>query len=504
MSERKSGILLHISSLPCEFGIGDLGPCAYRFVDFLNDAGQSYWQILPIHPTESVTGHSPYSGPSAFAGNILFVSPSLLADEGILTRKDMAMKPEFPAGAVDYDSVTAYKTGLCHRAYERFLSVASVRRAQKRKFDAFVKANASWLEDYALFAAIKNHFKGTSWTKWPEALRKREKGALRDFAQAHEDEMGRTKFLQYLFFKQWDGLKDYCAQKGVRLMGDMPIYVSLDSADVWAYPQNFKLDDALQPVAVAGVPPDYFSATGQRWGNPVYNWDALTASRFSWWAERFRSNFRLFDVLRIDHFRGLVQYWEIPANEPTAVNGRWADVPTDDFFKTLEERFSTPLPIIAEDLGYITEDVRAAMRRFGFAGMKVLLFAFNENMETHPYLPHNFKERCVVYTGTHDNNTVLGWFRDEATEREIANVQQYIGKTLSAGSVHWDFVRMAMESPAELAIIPMQDILGLGSEARMNKPAAQAGNWRWRVSPEAFDKNLLGKLRDLTAETKRA
>jgi 4-alpha-glucanotransferase len=503
MSERKSGILLHISSLPCEFGIGDLGPCAYRFADFLHEAKQAYWQILPINQTCPITGYSPYSSPSAFAANTLFISPRLLVKEGILHEEDVNVKPDFPAGTVDYDAVRAYKTGICHRAYERFASDVRVRRSQEKGINDFTAANAFWLEDYALFETIKDHFDRTIWTAWPKALRKRESGALRDFAKTHKDEINEIKLLQYLFFKQWDGLKDYCAKKSIRLMGDMPIYMDMDSVDVWTKPQNYKLDGEFRPVVVAGVPPDYFSATGQRWGNPVYDWDALRESQFSWWVERFRFNFRLFDVVRIDHFRGLVQCWEIPAPEQTAVNGQWADVPTDDFFNKLQECFLAPLPIIAEDLGYITEDVRDAMRRFGFPGMKVLLFAFNGNMEEHPYLPHNYEERCVVYTGTHDNNTVSGWFQDEASDQEIANIQHYIGKELSAGSVHWDFIRMAMESPAGLAIIPMQDILGLGSDARMNTPATNNGNWRWRVSPEAFDRGLLKKLRDLTLEAKR-
>jgi len=505
MSDRKSGILLHISSLPCEFGIGDLGPSAYRFVDFLYKAKQSYWQILPINPTDPISGHSPYSSLAAFAANVLFISPQFLAEEGILTDDDINGKPDFSSVSVQYEAAAAYKQMVLNRAYECFVSDPSIRRAHETAFNDFISENAFWLEDYALFVTIKDHLKGKIWMDWPESLRYREDKALRDFSETQKDELTKIKFFQYLFFKQWDKLKAYCANRGVRLLGDLSIYMNMDSVDVWRYPQNYKLDGQLRPVAVAGVPPDYFSETGQRWGNPVYDWNALKESRFSWWVERFRLNFRLFDTVRIDHFRGLVQCWEIPAHEETAVKGEWADVPTYDLFKTLEGTFSAPLSIIAEDLGYITEDVREAMRQFGFPGMKVLLFAFNGDMNEHPYLPHNYKDRCVVYTGTHDNNTVLGWFENGASDDEINNVRQYMNKEISPDSICQDLIHMAFHSAAEIAIVPMQDLLGLGKEARMNKPGTTGNeNWRWRLSADGLSEKVIERLSDITVKTGRA
>ena len=505
MSDRKSGVLLHISSLPGDFGIGDLGPNAYRFVDFLHTTKQHYWQILPINPTDPISGNSPYSSIAAFAANVLFISPQLLVEDGILTEKDIAVKPDFSSLSVQYEAVSAYKQTLLDRAFERFESDPAIRQSQKKEFNKFMSANAFWLEDYALFAAIKEHYHGHSWLDWPKPMRSREDAALRDFSVKHQSKILKIKFLQYLFSKQWKNLKSYCAKNDVRLFGDLPIYMNLDSVDVWCYPENYKLDDTLNPQMVAGVPPDYFSATGQRWGNPVYDWDVLKGSHFAWWVERFRFNFRLFDVVRIDHFRGLVQFWEIPAHEKTAVNGHWADVPTNDLFRTLKKSFSGRLSIIAEDLGHITDDVRAAMHRFGLPGMKVLLFAFNGDMKTHPYLPHNYKNRCVVYTGTHDNNTVLGWFEHEATGTEIDNVRQYTKKGISADHICWELIRMAFSSSAEIAIIPMQDLLGLGSEARMNIPGTIGGeNWRWRLSSQALTQELKRKLSNLTVKTGRA
>jgi len=503
MSERKSGLLLHISSLPGKFGIGDLGPCAYEFIDFLSATKQSYWQILPVNPTDAISQHSPYSSLSAFAGNILLISPQLLVTNGILCNKDIRLEESFPSENVCYEAVVSYKKKILDLAYERFMTDMSVRRMKEAEFNDFISANAFWLEDYALFVAIKDHFGGKIWTEWREGLRNRESAALRDFAEKNTEAINRVKFFQYLFFNQWAMLRAYGARENVRLIGDLSIYVNLDSADAWQHPQNYKLDDQKQPIAVAGVPPDYFSKTGQRWGNPVYNWEVLKTSGFSWWVARFKFHFKMFDMVRVDHFRGLVQCWEIPASETTAVNGKWADAPVDDLFRVLEKNCSAPLPIIAEDLGYITDDVREAMRRFNLPGMKVLLFAFNGDMNAHPYLPHNYAGRCVVYTGTHDNNTVLGWFTHEASAGEINNVEKYTGKNISFENISWDFIRLAMHSNAELAILPMQDVLGLGDGARMNKPATTDKNWCWRVSKDVFNDALTGQLCHLTLEAKR-
>jgi len=496
--ERKSGILLHISSLPCEFGIGDLGPCADRFVDFLRDSHQGYWQVLPINPTDSINEHSPYSSSSAFAGNILFISPQRLVDDGLLERGDIAISAPFPADTVDFEAVSEYKMRIYGLAYDRFGSNEEACQRHEIPFNEFCNNNSFWLNDYALFVTIKSHQDGVIWTQWPQPLRMREENALSEFSKAQCSEITKVKFLQYLFFNQWERLRNYCAKCGVRLIGDMAIYMATDSADVWAHPENYRLDENFKPTVVAGVPPDYFSDSGQRWGYPVYHWEAMTKTKYHWWIERFKFNFQLFDTVRVDHFRGLVQYWEIPANEQTAVNGKWVDVPTVDFLKTLEHVFSRPLAIIAEDLGHITDDVREVMNKFDIPGMKVLLFAFNDSMDEHPYLPHNYQPQCVVYTGTHDNNTVLGWFEHEATQNELDNVKAYLRKDISSDSINWDLIQLAFNSKAGLAMIPLQDALQLGSEGRMNKPATMNGNWRWRCSPEMLNSRLIKKLADMT------
>jgi 4-alpha-glucanotransferase len=420
-----------------------------------------------------------------------------------LEEEDVVANLNFSSGIVNYDAVAVSKIQLYQKAFDRFLSNSTEYKSLRKKFDEFVFKNSYWLEDYALFVAIKDRFNGKIWTSWPEALRKRKKKELEHFKQSHALQIHKTKFLQFLFFIQWKALRDCCQKQGVCLIGDMAIYVSWDSADVWAHPQNFKLDERFHPTGVAGVPPDYFSDTGQRWGNPVYDWESLEDAHFSWWVERFRHSFRLFDTVRIDHFRGLVQYWEIPANEQSAVIGKWEDVPTDHFFKALEKEFPKRFPIIAEDLGFITDDVREAMHRLGFPGMKVLLFAFNGDLKGHPYLPHNYKERCVVYTGTHDNNTVLGWYMDEATPNELVQVQKYLGKKISEQNICYDLIHLAFDSIAELAIIPLQDICELGGEARMNKPGTIQGNWQWRAEAGMFSDVVVQKLLKVTVVTKR-
>jgi len=503
-SNRKSGILLHISSLPCEFGIGDLGPSAYRFVDFLHNAHQGYWQVLPINPTDPINEHSPYCSSSAFAGNILFISPQLLTNVGLLESSDIVTKINFPNNYVDYEPVVEYKLHLCNLAYERYVSKEEVRQLHEIPFTNFCEQNAFWLNDYALFDTIKNQYDKAIWTSWPEPLRIRNADALNNFSEAHESDINKVKFLQYLFFAQWDQFKNYCEQKKIKLIGDMAIYMNFDSADVWAHCQNYKLDKSFKPIFVAGVPPDYFSTVGQRWGYPVYNWEEMKKTKYHWWMERFKFNFRLFDIVRVDHFRGFVQCWEIPSSEPNAINGKWIDVPTVDFLRTLEKLFSKPLAIIAEDLGFITEDVRDIMRQFNIPGMKVLLFAFNDNIEEHPYLPHNYQQPCVVYTGTHDNNTVLGWFENEATQKELNNIQKYIGRRISFDSINWDLIQLALDSKANLAMIPLQDALRLGSEGRMNKPATMQGNWRWRFSPKTLDSELIQTLSKMTSKADRS
>ncbi len=485
--------MLHITSLPSAYGIGDLGPGAYRFVDFLVESKQSFWQILPINPTIGACGHSPYSSTSAFAGNTLLISPKLLLDYGLLTQKDIVLKGEFPKDACDYEAVVVFKERILHRAYEHF----KISAKYKKDFHKFCKENSKWLDDYALFSSIRKAHNGKVWNTWEIALRDWQPQALGKIKKELEAEIEKEKFFQFLFFKQWFSLRKYCNGKGISLIGDMPIYVNFDSADVWANNNIFKLDVNKQPTHVAGVPPDYFSATGQLWGNPVYRWSKLKSLRYEWWIDRIGHNLKCFDYLRIDHFRGLVDYWEVKYGESTAVNGQWKKVPVKDFFNTLF-RYFPDLPIIAEDLGIITDDVRDALKRLGFPGMKVLLFAFGEDNPKHPYLPHNFIENCVVYTGTHDNNTSRGWFQSEAGHDEKQRVSRYLGKPVTKEKIHLELVRLAMASVAGLALFPMQDILGLDESARMNIPSVSHGNWWWRIAASQMNSSVSDMLAEMT------
>jgi 4-alpha-glucanotransferase len=494
---RASGILLHPISLPSPFGIGDLGPEAYRFVDFLARAGQKLWQVLPLSPTDPSRGHIPYSSASAVAGNPLLVSPELLVEENLLSAGDIRDLPRFPEDTIDYPGVVALKRRLLRLAWERFGSWTD-----RGDFVAFCGENIRWLEDYAVFMALKERYGGAPWSRWPAELRDRNNEALMAAIDELRDHITEEEFYQYLFFRQWGRLKAHCNGRGIRIIGDMPIYVDYDSADIWVDRRFFKLDADCRPTAVAGVPPDYFSDTGQLWGNPVYDWEDLKASRYDWWIRRFERNFHLYDILRVDHFRGLVSYWEIPAGAPTAVHGRWVNVPTDDFFGVLLERFH-PFPIIAEDLGIITDDVRDAIVRYGFPGMKILLFAFGKDLPENPYAPHNHVRNCVVYPGTHDNNTARGWFESEAEPEDRGRFLRYVGRTLEAGEVPWEFVRLALTSVADTAVVSMQDLLGLGEEARINTPATVEGNYRWRMRGGALDENLARRLRDLAVLTGR-
>ncbi|MCJ7594638.1 MAG: 4-alpha-glucanotransferase [Desulfobacterales bacterium] len=483
MSERRSGILFHITSLPSPFGIGDMGRGAYKFADFLATSKQGLWQILPLNPTDLVYGNSPYHSTFAFGGSSLLLSPELLAQEGFLDHGDLA-PPSFPEERVDFPGVVKYKDALLRRAYERFKG-----NGEPDGYREFCVENAYWLDDFALFASLKEHHQGRVWSEWPHGLRDREPEALQSWKREHHDRVEREKFVQYLFFKQWLALKVYCNGKGIKIIGDIPIYVVYDSADVWAHPGLFNLDHEKRPLTVAGVPPDYFSETGQLWGNPVYRWDAVQATNYDWWLKRLAHNMKLFDLLRVDHFRGFIAYWEVPATQRIATPGQWVKAPAMDFFKRLMDRFPS-LPIIAEDLGTITPDVLEVMDHFGFPGMKVLLFAFGEGLPSNPYAPHNHVRNCVVYTGTHDNNTTRGWFENEAAPRDKERLARYLGKDLNAETVHRDLIRLAMMSVADRVIIPMQDILGLGEEARMNLPAKKDGNWQWRL----LEKNLTSAL----------
>lgn len=492
MKRRASGILLHLTSLPSAFGIGDMGPAAYRFADFLAEAGQSLWQMLPLNPTL----YSPYHSYSAFAGNPLLISPELLHKDGLLDRREIR-RYAGKAESVDYRRASARKRPLLDSAYGRFKGNANP--AYRR----FCSENAHWLEDYCLFMALNTLFPRRTWNQWPSEIRRRRPKALEEKRRGLKEAMDRERFQQYVFFDQWMRLKRHCHNRGIQIIGDIPIYVTYHSSDVWANPELFKLDRNSRPSVVAGVPPDYFSDTGQRWGNPVYRWEALKDSGYRWWYRRFSHNLSLFDIVRLDHFRGLVAYWEVPTRAKTAVNGRWVEVPVYDFFDQLLRKFPC-LPIIAEDLGFITPDVREVMRRFNFPGMKVLLFAFGEDLPDNPYIPHNFDTNCVAYTGTHDTNTIRGWYETETTPQDRARLMGYLGRRVAPAALHWELIRLLMRSVADTVIVPMQDLLGLGETARMNRPATRQGNWQWRLSSSRTTSRLAQKLRDITEITGRA
>ena len=493
MNKRGSGILLHVTSLPSSYGVGDLGPEAYRFADFLAQTKQTYWQVLPLNPTNPVYGNSPYSSVSAFAGNTLLISPDLLLEEGLLSREDLEPIPPFPQARCDFSEAIRYKDKLLERVYQQFRQCGKGREP----FEAFCSENSLWLEDFALFVVLKDRFEGKVWNQWPKEVRDRNPAFLSAVKKELYDPLEKEKFHQYLFFKQWHSLRDYCQKKGVHLFGDLAIYVSLDSADVWANSGLFKLDRAKKPAFVSGVPPDYFSETGQLWGNPVYRWNVLKKSDYRWWRERIAHNLKLFDALRIDHFRGLVAYWEVPAGEKTAINGRWVKGPVHDFLNILKKNFPD-LPIVAEDLGLITPDVTAVMNRFALPGMKVLMFAFAEDHPMHPYLPHTYRKNFLVYTGTHDNNTVRGWFEGDASTEDKRRLFRYLGREVPVEEIPWALIRLAMMSVARAVILPMQDVLGLGGEARMNRPAVAYGNWEWRLLPEQITPMVSERLLEVT------
>jgi 4-alpha-glucanotransferase len=491
MSVRSSGILLHPSSLPSAYGIGDLGPSAFHFADFLIMTGQRLWQVLPLNPTESVYGHSPYHSPSAFAGNPLLISPQTLVQQGLLQPSESATVRRWPEQTVAFNRVVRFKQRLLERACERFGT-----EGDTADYERFCR-KADWLDDFALYMALRSHYRSRIWPEWPRSLRERRPKALQAARRTFKDPIRNQKILQYLFFQQWFTLKRYCNRRQIRLIGDMPIYMPLDSADVWTHPQCFKLNRSRRPKAVSGVPPDYFSATGQLWGHPVYDWAVLQEQNYGWWIDRMQHHLQLYDLTRIDHFRGLVAYWEVPARARTAVNGRWVPVPAEEFLGRLVKRFGR-LPVIAEDLGTITADVREVINRYGFPGMRVLLFAFGGDFPNGSFLPHRHEPNCVVYTGTHDNNTIRGWFEKEADPKTKTNLFRYLGREVPVEELHWELIRMAMMSTAETVIVPLQDVLGLGSEARMNRPASRRGNWLWRFGWDALDSETVERLREIT------
>ncbi len=495
--KREAGVLLHISSLPSKFGIGDLGPEAYRFIDFLEKAQQSYWQILPLNPTDAVNVHSPYSSFSAFGSNVLFISPEWLLDKKLISKNELKQKPRFSNRKVDFENVIAFKSFILDAAYQNFVNDEVL----QKEFDDYCRSHDEWLADFALFVVLKKIFNQQAWINWPKEVKYRHEEVLLKYKSQYADEITRVKFNQFIFDQQWQNLRSYAHQKGVKIMGDLPIYVNQDSVDVWENPKYFKLDEDFNPIVVAGVPPDAFSATGQRWGNPVYDWDTMKAHSFDWWVKRFKRNFEYFDCIRIDHFRGFINFWEIPISGE-ALDGHWTEVPTDEFFQTLKQSFPD-FPVVAEDLGMIDDRVKAKIQELGYPGMKILLFAFNGDLDHHPYLPHNFTENCVVYTGTHDNNTIMGWFKDEITPLEKTNLNAYLKKKINSKNVCWELIELAYASKAVLAIVPIQDVLGLGTAARMNKPATMEGNWDWKLLSGEVTNEHAQRLADLVRKTRR-
>jgi 4-alpha-glucanotransferase len=494
---RSSGILLHPTSLPSRFGIGELGLEAYRFIDFLVESSQQLWQILPLGPTGY--GNSPYACFSALAGNPLLISLEQLQEQGLLTEEDFAELPEFPVDQVDFDQVIKTKIPLLQKACENFRTKGSP--IQQKEFIAFCESKTHWLDDYALFMSIREAHNGASWHNWERNISKSHPEVLEEWRQRLESQVYFHKFLQFEFFRQWSKLKLYANSLGIQIIGDIPIYVAHDSADVWAHPEIFSLDEETrEPSLMAGVPPDFFSNTGQLWGNPVYKWDKLQQDNFAWWVERFESLLEYVDIIRIDHFRGFQAYWVVDRGETTAINGRWVEAPGTEFFQVLNDKLGK-LPIMAEDLGEITPEVYELRDRFDFPGMKILHFAFGGGPDN-PYLPFIYPRNCVVYTGTHDNNTTVGWF-NELSEGEKESVLRYLG-ALSSEGINWDLIRLAVGSVANQAIIPLQDILGLGGEAQMNFPGKATGNWGWRYQPGALTEELRDRLKALTYTYGRA
>ncbi|MDR1510523.1 MAG: 4-alpha-glucanotransferase [Synergistaceae bacterium] len=488
---RRAGALMHISSLPGRYGTGDLGESAASFARILSNAGISAWQMLPLVPTSGVFSHSPYSSESAFAGNIMYISPDKLAESGLVSAAELE---KFTAsGKTDFDLAQRSKHEILKICYKNFRQDEAYKtkfREMSDKFWDFCAAEAYWLEDYALFSTLKE-IEGLAWNKWRTEYRTRDWNALDSLKRT--DEISRAlderRFEQFLFFSQLEELRGLCRESNIILIGDLPIYVAYDSADVWGRQDLFELDADGNPTSVAGVPPDYFSRTGQRWGNPIYKWDRMRGDGYQWWMERFRHALRQADLVRIDHFRGLLQYWDIPASEPTAENGCWKPGPGEDLFNAMRRRFSDSegrLPFIAEDLGVRTDDVARAMEDFGIPGMKVLQFAFGDGMPDNPYIPHNHRRNCVVYAGTHDNNTAAGWWMEDATDNERKNFKKYMAISEPNPEAAADaMLRATLSSTADLAVITIQDILRLGAEARMNTPSTVKGNWLWRL--EDFD-----------------
>jgi len=500
---RCSGILLHPTSLPGRLGVGDLGLDAYRFADFLAGAGQRIWQVLPLGPTGYAD--SPYQCFSAFAGNPLLVSPERLVAEGDLSPEDLADDlPAFPNHQVDFGAVIQHRLPLLGRAARNFLAGASAER--REDFQAFCQQNASWLDEFALFMALKEAHGGEAvWNKWGRDIATRWPEAVARWAAVLSEPVNTQKYVQYQFFRQWSGLRAYCHERGIQMMGDIPIFVAHDSADVWAHPELFHLDGDGNPTVQAGVPPDYFSATGQLWGNPLYRWEAMAKTGYGWWIDRFRSTLKLVDIVRLDHFRGFEAYWEVPGDQKTAINGRWVQAPGGEVLEAVQRTLGD-LPVVAETLGVITPQVEALRDRFGFPGIGILQFAFGTDPQAPEFKPHNFRRHYVVYTGTHDNDTTIGWWTSSGvgdSTRTAENIRaereftlEYLGT--DGREMNWVFIHTLLASVADVVIIPLQDLLGLDSRARMNLPGTSSGNWRWRFTADQMTPEIGERLHELT------
>ncbi len=486
--ERASGIILHPTSLPSPYGIGDLGEQAYQWIDFLSRCGCQIWQILPLDPTGY--GDSPYQCFSAFAGNPYLISPDTLLSQDLLEPNDLDNLPPFSMERVDFGTLIPWKLGLLDRAYARFHALQPAEL--KQEYTQFIGEQSAWLDDFALFMALKEYYGGSPWTTWEVKLRDRQPQALHEARQDHSEAIQKQAFRQFIFFQQWNALHNYARDNQVQIIGDIPIFVAHDSADVWSHPELFHLDKTGKPDFVAGVPPDYFSPTGQLWGNPLYRWEVHKASGYQWWIERFRSVLSKVDIVRLDHFRGFAGYWEIPGDAKTAEKGRWVPGPGADFLFAMKLALGE-LPIIAEDLGVITPDVVALRDSFNLPGMKILQFSF-AGSPTDPFLPHNFTQNCVVYTGTQDNDTVRGWY-ERVEEEERKFYRRYLHR--DGSDVSWDLIRACWASIAVLAIAPMQDFLCLGNEARMNYPGNPSGNWTWRMLPGAAGQEIETGIKEL-------
>ena len=491
MFERSSGILFHPTSLPGKYGIGTLGKEAYAFIDFLKKSRQKLWQIFPLGPTGY--GDSPYQSFSSFAGNPYLIDFDLLIEAHLLSEEDLrdvffGDNEEY----IDYGAIYNQKYPLLRKAYENFKSFDN--HEMKENLEHFKRENASWLNDYSLYISLKNHFNGLPWNEWAHDIKNREHGAMEHYRNELADDIEYHNFIQFLFFKQWGDVKRYANENGIKIIGDIPIFVAADSSDAWANPEIFLFDEERKPVKVAGVPPDYFSATGQLWGNPLYNWQKLKETNYSWWVERVRANLSTCDIIRIDHFRGFEAYWAVPYGDDTAINGQWEPGPGIDLFNAIKSQLGE-LPIIAEDLGLMTQGVIDLREATGFPGMKILGFAFDSG-EENDYLPHTYTKNCVVYTGTHDNDTLIGWFQ-KAKEEDRQFARDYLNSR-SDDEIHWDAIRGAWSSVASMAISPVQDFLGLGSEARINTPGVAAGNWQWRLRHGVLTDELAERIAKLT------